>query len=250
VTLIFFAMFGSLFFLTQYLQDVLGYSALRAGLGFAPLAVTLMISAPTSARLTKRFGTKVVVTGGMAAIAGVMLLLSRVTVHSGYLPIGITLALLGAGIGLAMSPATESIMGSLPMAKAGVGSAVNDTTRQVGGALGVAVLGSITNSAYRAHISASAVMSGLPASARSVARNGVGNALALSQRLGTASAAARLAADAKLAFVRAITTTVTIGAAFAWAGAIVALLWLPAHPPAPAPLDAAGDGEPIIGVDA
>ncbi len=265
VTLIFFAMFGSLFFLTQYLQDVFGYSALRAGLGFAPLAVTLMISAPLSARLTKRFGTKVVVTAGMGVVAGAMLLLSQVTVHSGYLPVGITLALLGAGIGTAMSPATESIMGSLPLAKAGVGSAVNDTTRQVGGALGVAVLGSLTNSAYRSHISASTAMSTLPAAARATARNGVGNALALVQRLGNTPAATRLAADAKLAFVRAMTTTVTIGAGFALAGALVALLWLPARPPSALPpieieddsSDNGGDSgggeggdEPIIAVTA
>jgi EmrB/QacA subfamily drug resistance transporter len=238
VTLTFFAMFGSLFFLTQYLQDVLGYSALRAGLGFAPLAVTLMIAAPVSARLTRRFGTKLVVTGGMVGIGASMLLLSQATVHSGYLLVGVTLALLGAGIGTAMAPATESIMGSLPLAKAGVGSAVNDTTRQVGGALGVAVLGSITNSAYRSHVSASAAVAALPAVGRAAVQNGVGNALAVAQGLGTghsaaaAAAAAAVAADAKLAFVHAMSTTVMIGAAFALGGALVALVWLPARPPA------------------
>jgi EmrB/QacA subfamily drug resistance transporter len=259
VTLIFFAMFGSLFFLTQYLQTVLGYSALRAGVGFAPLAAMLMVSAPTSSRLTKRFGTKLVVTAGMAVVAAAMLLLSQVTVHSGYLPVGIALALLGAGIGTAMSPATESIMGSLPLAKAGVGSAVNDTTRQIGGALGVAVLGSITNSAYRAHINSSVAMSGLPAAARTAVRNGVGNALAVAQRLGASPAATRLGVDAKQAFVNAMTTTVAIGAAFALAGAVVAFVWLPARPPAPpVPLATAGtdsevgltdsEAEPIVAI--
>jgi EmrB/QacA subfamily drug resistance transporter len=230
VSLIFFAMFGSLFFLTQYLQNVLGYSALRAGLGFTPLAIMLMISAPNSTRLTKRFGTKLVVAGGMGVVALAMLLLSRVTVHSGYLPIGITLALLGAGIGTAMSPATESIMGSLPLAKAGVGSAVNDTTRQVGGAMGVAILGSITNSVYRSHVSSSVVWSALPGAARAAVRNGVGNALVVAQHLGSSPAAARLAIDAKLSFVHAMSTTVSIGAVFALAGALVALVWLPARP--------------------
>ena len=232
VTLIFFAMFGSLFFLTQYLQDVLGYSALRAGLGFAPLAAALMIAAPNSARLTARFGTKVVVTGGMAVTAGALLLLTQATVHSGYLLVGVVLALLGAGMGTAMSPATESIMGSLPLAKAGVGSAVNDTTRQIGGALGVAVLVSITNSVYRSHVSSSAVVSALPAPARTAVRNGIGNALAVAQRVGVSPAAARLAGDAKLAFVHAMTSTVYIGAAFALAGALFALRWLPARPAA------------------
>jgi predicted MFS family arabinose efflux permease len=230
VTLIFFAMFGSLFFLTQYLQNVLGYSALRAGLGFAPIAATMMIAAPNSSRLTARFGTKMVVTGGMVVTAGALLLLSQATVHSGYLLVGVVLGLLGAGMGTAMSPATESIMGSLPLGKAGVGSAVNDTTRQIGGALGVAVLGSVTNSVYRAHVSSSAVVSALPVAARAAVRNGIGNALAVAQRAGATPAAARLASDAKLAFVHAMTSTVYIGAAFALAGAAVALRWLPARP--------------------
>jgi predicted MFS family arabinose efflux permease len=230
VTLIFFAMFGSLFFLTQYLQDVLGYSALRTGIGFAPIAVTMMIAAPNSARLTARFGTKKVVTGGMVVTAGALLLLTQATVHSGYLLVGVVLALLGAGMGTAMSPATDSIMGSLPLAKAGVGSAVNDTTRQIGGALGVAVLGSITNSVYRSHVSSSTAVAALPAAARTAVRNGIGNALAVVQRAGATPAAARLANDAKLAFVHAMTSTVYLGAAFALAGAAVAFLWLPARP--------------------
>jgi len=232
VTLIFFAMFGSLFFLTQYLQDVLGYSALLTGLGFAPLAVMMMIAAPSSARLTKRFGTKAAVTGGMVVAAAALLLLTQATVHSGYLLVGVVLALLGLGMGTAMSPATESIMGSLPVTKAGVGSAVNDTTRQIGGALGVAALGSITNSLYRSRIASSAVVSALPAAARTAVRNGIGNALAIAQQAGTSPSAARLASDAKLAFVHAMTSTVFIGAGFALAGAVVALVWLPAHPPA------------------
>jgi EmrB/QacA subfamily drug resistance transporter len=230
VTLIFFAMFGSLFFLTQYLQDVLGYSALQAGLGFAPLAATLMISAPNSSRLTARFGTKVVVTAGMAVTAGALLLLTQATVHSGYLLVGTVLALLGAGMGTAMAPATDSIMGSLPLAKAGVGSAVNDTTRQIGGALGVAILGSITNSVYRSHVGSSAVIAALPAAARAAVRNGIGNAVAVAQQMGANPTATAVANQAKKAFVHAMTSTVYLGAAFALAGAAFAFWWLPARP--------------------
>jgi EmrB/QacA subfamily drug resistance transporter len=249
VTLIFFAMFGSLFFLTQYLQNVFGYSALRAGLGFIPMAVMMMISAPASSRLTARFGTKVVVTGGMAMAAGALVLLSQATVHSGYLLVGIMLALLGTGMGTAMSPATESIMGSLPLAKAGVGSAVNDTTRQIGGALGVAVLGSITNSVYRTHVTSSAVVSALPGAARSAVRSGIGNALAVAQQAGGPTAV-RLANDAKLAFVHAMTSTAYIGAAFALAGALVALRWLPARPAAePTELPEEAAAAEIVGAE-
>ncbi len=186
----------------------------------------MMIAAPNSARVTRRFGTKLTVAGGMIVTACALLLLTRATPHSGYLLPGTMLALLGIGMGTAMSPATESIMGSLPLAKAGVGSAVNDTTRQVGGALGVAVLGSITNAAYRSHVSTAA--SALPVAARSAVRAGVGNALAVAH---TAHAPA-IAAAAKLAFVHAMASTAYIGGAVALSGALVALLWLPARPAA------------------
>ena len=226
VTLIFFAMFGTMFFLTQYLQNVLGYSALKAGVGFVPIAVTMMIAAPNSARLTKRFGTKYTVVGGMLVTAAALLLLTQATPTSGYLIPGVMLALLGAGMGTAMSPATESIMGTLPLAKAGVGSAVNDTTRQIGGALGVAVLGSITNAAYRHHVAAAAAT--LPAAAQAAVRAGIGNALVVAK----AANAPSVATAAKLAFVHAMTSTAYIGGAIAVAGALVALAWLPSRPSA------------------
>jgi len=239
ITLVFFAMFGVLFFLTQYLQVVLGYSAFKAGLSFLPVAVAMMIAAPNSARLTARFGTKVVVTAGMVIVAGSLVLLSGATVSSGYALVATVLGLLGLGMAIAMAPATESIMGSLPPERAGVGSAVNDTTREVGGALGVAVLGSLTNAAYRAHMGSSAAAAALPPAARAAVRAGVGNAVAVAQQL-PGRAGVALAADARVAFVHAMSSTVRVGAVVALAGAVVAALWLPAHGATPAtarPLD-------------
>jgi len=74
VTLVFFAMFGTLFFVSQYLQFVLGYSALRSGAALVPVAVVLMVVAPLSARLVARIGTKVVVTMGLLLVAAGLLL--------------------------------------------------------------------------------------------------------------------------------------------------------------------------------
>ena len=152
IVLVFFALFGSLFFLTQYLQFVLGYSALEAGVRVAPLALVLMIGAPIAGRLTARVGNKVLVAAGMGLVASGLWFMGTLSVTSGYPHVVIALLILGLGMGTAMVPATESIMGSLPLAKAGVGSAMNDTTRQIGGALGVAILGSIFASSYAAHI--------------------------------------------------------------------------------------------------
>ena len=152
VTFVFFAMFGSLFFVSQYLQFVLGYSALRSGAALLPVAAALMVAAPSSAKLVARFGTKVVVSGGLVVVATALLLFSRASATSGYPLVGAVLVIIGLGMGLAMAPATDSIMGSLPPEKAGVGSAMNDTTREIGGALGVAVMGSITSSVYGSRI--------------------------------------------------------------------------------------------------
>src|SRR4051812_11533219 len=127
ITLVFFAMVGSMYFLTQYLQFVLGYSTMQAGAALIPLAAGLMLVAPNTGRMTQRFGTKVVVASGLTVVAGATLLLSRLTVSSGYPFLALATLLLGVGIATAMSPATDSIMGSVPRDKAGIGSAMNDT---------------------------------------------------------------------------------------------------------------------------
>jgi EmrB/QacA subfamily drug resistance transporter len=147
VTLVFFAMFGMVFFLAQYLQFVLGYSPLAAGQRLIPVA-TLVLGAPIGIKLSERIGSKVVVVAGLSIVAGALWLLSTTTTSTGYGRVAEVLMLIGFGMGAVMAPATEAIMGALPRAKAGVGSAVNDTIRQIGGALGVAVLGSILSSVY------------------------------------------------------------------------------------------------------
>ena len=114
ITLVFFSLFGSIFFLTQYLQFVLGYGTLQAGLAIAPVALALMVSAPIAPVLTRRFGTKAIVVAGLLVVSAALVMLSTATVDSGY---GIVLAVIvtmGVGMGLAMAPATDSIMGSLP----------------------------------------------------------------------------------------------------------------------------------------
>ena len=152
VTFVFFAMFGSLFFVSQYMQFVLGYTALESGVALLPIAVSLMVAAPASAKLVSLFGTKIVVTLGLVLVAAALVVFSFVSETSGYPLVAVVLVLIGVGMGLAMAPATESIMGSVPPEKAGVGSAMNDTTREIGGALGVAILGSITAAVYSSTI--------------------------------------------------------------------------------------------------
>jgi EmrB/QacA subfamily drug resistance transporter len=154
ITLTFFALFGTLFLLTQYMQIVLGFSTLKAGAVLLPQAIVMMFTAPRSSKLVGRFGNKRVVAGGLFVVTLGLLLLATLDENSAAIMLVVMGMVLGLGMGNVMAPATDSIMGSLPRAKAGVGSAVNDTTRQTGGAVGVAVLGSLMASRYTSHVSA------------------------------------------------------------------------------------------------
>ena len=225
ITLVFFAMFGTVFLLTQYLQFVLDFSPLEAGIRVMPVA-TMVIAAPVSARLTERFGTKRVVAAGLVIVAGAMSVLAMIDTGSGYGPVALALSLLGVGMGTAMAPATDSVMGSLPLAKAGVGSAMNDTTRQVGGALGVAVLGSILASSYAS--SMTQVAATLPPEAAEVASDSIGGALAVAAQIG--DAAAPLVEAAKSAFIDAMGNAIWVAAAVALVGAVLTWFYLPARP--------------------
>ena len=145
----------------------------------------------------------------------------------------LALGMLGTGMSLAMSPATESIMGSLPKAKAGIGSAMNDVVREVGGTLGVAVLGSVLASGYGGSMDGEAV-AGLPADAAEAASDSVGGAHEVAAQMG-GEAAGRLIHLADQAFVDAMTTTALLAAGVALVGALIAAAFLPSRAAVSAP---------------
>jgi len=149
LTLVMFSMFGTFFFMTQYFQTVLGYTPWETGIYMFPMSIVSFIFAINSARVAHRIGTKLTVSVGIFMAGCGLLFLSQVPeVDTDYWVLLIGLCVLPMGMGTAMSPATNSIMGSVPVNKAGVGSAMNDTTRQVGGALGIAILGTVLNGIY------------------------------------------------------------------------------------------------------
>ena len=233
IALLFFALFGTLFVVTQYLQDVLGFTALQTGLREAPVALALMAAAPLTPVLVARLGTKIVVVAGLAVIAASLLLITRIgpesSSSSATAMVLIAIVGLGLGLGLALAPATESIMGSVPPERAGVGSATNDTTREVGGALGVAVLGSVLNSVFRTHVQGSVVTRLLPPEAQAAAVRSVGEAKSVAATLGSRPGSV-LARAADAAFVHAMAAAAAIGALVALGGLAVALAALPARP--------------------
>ena len=167
--------------------------------------------APLSATLVARLGTKRVVTAGMLLFAGGLAVAATITPGAGYGRLAVALLLMGAGMGFAGAPATESIMGSLPPDRANIGSAVNDTTRELGGALGVAVVGSIMSSLY-----ATQLPGDVPAAARESVAAGVGLDPAI-------------AAAVREAFVLALSRASIVVAVVAALGAVIAWRWLPAR---------------------
>ena len=237
IGLAFFAMFGTVFFLTQYLQAVLDYSALEAGVRTVPVAVGLMVAAPSAAKLVGRLGLRAIVALGMLVLAAGLALLAEADAAASIELVLAAQAVLGFGIGMAVAPATDAIMGSLPLAQASVGSAVNDTTRVTGGALGVAVLGSALSGAYRADMTQ--VTAGLPADAASASADSLLGALTVAERVG-GTQGARLAEVAQAAFVSGMHSAVLIATACAAAGALIAVAFLPgrrAVPSAPAAVE-------------
>jgi Na+/melibiose symporter-like transporter len=231
IAMAFFALFGSVFLLTQHLQFVLGYTPLQTGVRVLPVAV-LIVAAPLAARLTERLGSKLVVVAGLLVVAGALWLLSTVELGDGYDRVAATLTLLGIGMGFTVAPATESITGSLPLAKAGVGSAMNDTTRQVGGALGVAVLGSILASGYGAAIQPT--LRGMPPQVAQVAGDSIGAAATIAAKLGPQGQG--LLEAARSAFLQGMGDALQVGAGVAALAALLVLLFLPARRKEEAPV--------------
>ena len=232
ITLIFFAMFGSMFLLTQYFQLVMGYTALETGVRLLPMALTMLVVAPTSARIVDKVGTKAVVSGGLFLTGLALASFSMLPSHNISYPGDVMwrMVIMATGMGLVMAPATESIMGSLPRAKAGVGSAVNDTTRQVGGALGVAVIGSVMTSTYGPRVATAIERSGVPSSPGVVsqAKQSLGFVVEMAGRV-PGNAGAGLVQEARDAFVSGLHRGVIVAAVAAFLGALIAVIWLPAR---------------------
>ncbi len=149
VLLVTMAMFGVLFFVSLYLQNVLHYSPTRAGASFLPMTILIMLIAPIAGRTSDRIGSRWLMAGGMTLIALSLFLYSRLSVNSGYASVVVPMVMGGVGMATAMSPTTAAAMSAVPAAKAGVGSAVLNSYRQVGGSLGIALLGAIFTTGVR-----------------------------------------------------------------------------------------------------
>ena len=139
-------MFGVFFFVSLYVQNILGYSAIQAGAIFLPMTILIILIAPIAGKASDRIGSRWLMGAGMTIVGISLLLYQRVGLHSTFWTLLPSLLLGGAGMALTMSPMTAAAMSSVPVDKAGVGSGVLNSFRQMGGSLGIAIMGAIVAS--------------------------------------------------------------------------------------------------------
>jgi len=213
----FFALFGFIFVVLQYLQLIRGHSALVSAVSMLPMAAAMIPTARLAPALVAQLGARVTCTAGLALMAAALIVLAQLTGTSSYWLLGGGLILLGTGMGLAMPPATSGITSALPAAQQGVGSAINDLSREVGGAVGIAVLASVVTAAYQSRLHPAH----LPAAQASLARSSV----AVATHLGGA-----VAAQAHTAFVDGMHLALLVAAGIATAAAITVATLLRRRP--------------------
>jgi EmrB/QacA subfamily drug resistance transporter len=230
IGLTYFALFGTFFLVSPFLQLVLGLSALEAGLVQLPVSIIMLTVAPQVPRVVARFGAARVVPGGLILVATGLAILSQLDAGSPVALVCVALVPLAAGISATGAPLTTLLMSAVPPGRAGIGSAMNDTSRELGGALGVAVLGSLLTTQFTSSLRPA--LAALPASAEAAAGTGLAGALEVARELPGGPGGA-LAEAARAAFVVGFGLAGLVAAGLALAAAVGAYILLPRHADGP-----------------
>ena len=197
IALQFFVFFGFIFLVIQYVQLVLGYSALQAGLALVPMAMVLGGLSRRVPHLAARVSRRPLAVAGLGFMGVGMCVLSQLGADSSYWLLLAGIVPVGAGMALATAPATTDVVSAVPGNKQGVASAVNDAAREVGGTLGIAILGSLLNQRYRTGVSESAPADA-PSGLVDAARESLAAALGVADRLGERGTSLANGATARL----------------------------------------------------
>jgi EmrB/QacA subfamily drug resistance transporter len=211
-----FGMLGMFFFLALYMQNILGFSPLEAGVRFLPTTIVVIFAGPIAGRLADRIGPRPLMVAGLLIIAGSLFWQSFIDVDTGYGFLAPAFVLMGLGIGLVMSPMSMAAMNAVDRSKAGVASGTLSMFRMVGGTFGVAALGALLASIGHHDINQS--LPQLPAGARDRLADGLGSGAGLND------APPQVVDAAHAAFVDALGTSLTISAIAVAVGAVLA--WL------------------------
>jgi EmrB/QacA subfamily drug resistance transporter len=213
--LVSFAMLAMFFFISLYMQNVLGYSPLQTGVRFLPTTLVIIVMGPLAGRLTDRVGPRPLITLGMIVVAASLFIQSHITVHSGYGLLLPGFLLMGFGMGLVMSPMSTAGMNAVDRTKAGVASGVLSMSRMVGGTFGVAVMGALVAAIGRTKINER--LPQLPATTRSAIANSLGSGGLPGQH-----SSPQVLAAVRAAFVSALGTGLLIGTGVTLIGAVAA----------------------------
>jgi Na+/melibiose symporter-like transporter len=215
----FLSLIGVLFTMPQYFQGVLATTAMGSGLRLLPLVGGVLIGAVPAALLAKLVGAKIAVAAGFGVLVVGLCLGSTTSVGSSGLFVAAWMAIVGAGMGLALATSTSAALVELSPDRSGVGTGVVEAIDEVGGPLGIAIFGSVLSAGYLAHLG----LSGLPGPAASAARESVFGGVAVAEQLHLPL----LLTSVRTAFVQGMDTALLVSAGIALVGAILALLYLP-----------------------
>jgi MFS family permease len=218
-----FAMLAMFFFVALYMQNILHYSALEAGIRFLPTTVVIIFTAPLAGRLADKIGPRIPMTVGLSLAATALFLQSQIDATSGYGQLLIPFAIMGLGMGMTMSPMSTAAMNSVSPDKAGVASGILSMSRMVGGTFGVAAIGALFQTLSRSRLDSDLSGVGLTASQHSHVVDALGSGQAKDAVQGLDPEAARRVGGAmKDAFVHALSGSLKLSTAVAAAGAVAA----------------------------
>ena len=224
LTLVFFALMGMFFNMSQLTQLVWGYGPLEAAIKMLPMSFAIVFASLLSTKLVNRFGKRRTVGSGMLIMSMGVALLATLGVTPNYFVFVAAMIIAALGMGIAMSPTTDLMMSAVPRSRAGMGSATNDTTRELGGSLGVAILGSLLASQYSQKIAP--VLAGMPEQLRAASESSLAGALKVASMLPEQMGQV-LTEAAKTAWIDGYRFALIIGAVVIASSAIVAFKWLP-----------------------
>jgi DHA2 family multidrug resistance protein-like MFS transporter len=213
------AQIGVLFTMPQYFQAVLGTDAQGSGLRLLPLIGGLVLGAVPADRVASLMGVKITVAIGFAVLAAGMILGAQMNASSGTGFVALWMAMTGFGMGLGLATAASGALSVLPAEKSGVGSAVLSAFQKTGAPFGAAILGSVLNSIYQAHLN----VAGLPPVLAHAAQGSVFGGLAVAQKLGSPA----LAHAVQSAFITGMDGALVVSGGIAVLGMLLTLAFLP-----------------------
>jgi MFS family permease len=221
--IVFGTLMGSMYVGQQFLQNVLGYSTLKAGASVLPAAFAMVVVAPLSARMIHRFGSRVTLLCGYGAcLASLSVMLVAWTAHASELEVALAFVLLGVGVGLAGTPASHSLTGSVPIHRAGMASGTADLQRDLGGSIMQSILGAILTAGYARAVGVQLVGKGASDQVTSVLERSYASAADYASQV-PANEAAAIVKGAKDSFLQgadwayaAGMVLIVVGAAVVW----------------------------------